>query len=176
MNPYTVYIHLCPNGKYYIGCTHRKYPDYRWGIGGKHYASNPKFYSAILKYGWNSILHYVCYLDSKSKMMALESTLIYFTKSYTSECGYNRKYNKSLIDHHLIRKYKSQFVLYTPGKHIAPKRNTTIIERPNIVNNINTNTNVSQSIFANSLGRIIFIILCGATIFSFGVLIGGLFL
>ena len=175
MKPYTVYIHLCPDGKYYIGCT-SKYPEYRWGIGGRNYNYNPGFYSAILKHGWNSILHYVCYLDSKEEMLALESTLIYFTKSYTPECGYNRTYTKHLINHNLIRKYKHQFVLHTPRKHIISKHNNTIIHSSTIINNINTNTNILQSIFPNTLERIIFIILCSATIFSFGVLIGGLFL
>lgn len=54
---YTVYMHITPSGKRYIGITCRK-PEYRWN-NGKGYEANEHFYSAINKYGWDNIKHVI---------------------------------------------------------------------------------------------------------------------
>ena len=51
---YTVYKHITPSGKVYIGITSIK-PDKRWNRG-KGYKDNIYFSNAINKYGWDNIL------------------------------------------------------------------------------------------------------------------------
>lgn len=58
-NNYTVYMHISPNNKKYIGVTKNK-PEKRWGYGN-NYKSSPMFYKAIKKYGWNNIEHKILY-------------------------------------------------------------------------------------------------------------------
>lgn len=85
---YTVYRHVCPNGKMYIGITCKK-PEVRWnkGIG---YKKQDYFYKAILKYGWNNIKHEIL-LENLSKKEAEEAEikLIKKYKSNIREFGYN---------------------------------------------------------------------------------------
>lgn len=48
-----LYMHICPNGKKYVGITIQE-PNQRWR-DGKGYCKNKHFYNAILKYGWDNI-------------------------------------------------------------------------------------------------------------------------
>lgn len=48
MNNYTVYMHIAPNNKIYIGITSKK-PKYRWN-NGTGYINNDYFTRAIKKY------------------------------------------------------------------------------------------------------------------------------
>ena len=58
---YIVYMHTCPNGKKYIGITSQA-PERRWQKGkGYAYGSNPYFYNAIEKYGWDNIEHTILF-------------------------------------------------------------------------------------------------------------------
>lgn len=52
---YTVYMHICPNGKKYVGITNKN-PQRRWRNGGYGYKTQP-FYNAIIHYGWENIEH-----------------------------------------------------------------------------------------------------------------------
>ena len=54
-NCYTVYRHIAPNGKMYVGVTKKK-PTQRWQKG-KGYEGNTHFSHAIKKYGWENIKH-----------------------------------------------------------------------------------------------------------------------
>lgn len=56
MKNYTVYMHISPSGKRYIGITCQKLEE-RWR-NGKGYQTQ-MFYKAIEKYGWNNIQHIV---------------------------------------------------------------------------------------------------------------------
>ena len=58
-NHYCVYKHTTPNNKVYIGMTGVN-PLQRWS-NGEGYAGQPKFYKAILKYGWDNIRHEIVY-------------------------------------------------------------------------------------------------------------------
>ena len=87
MKKYYVYIHVCPNGKRYVGVTGRD-PESRWQEGNG-YQYNKHFYSAILKYGWNNIIHEVFEVDSKEEMYRKEVELISFYHSNDPEYGYN---------------------------------------------------------------------------------------
>lgn len=62
MNEWTVYRHIFPNGKSYIGITSQK-PEYRWGKQGKNYSMQPLVYNAIKKYGWDNIKHLILFRE-----------------------------------------------------------------------------------------------------------------
>lgn len=87
-NNYTVYMHICPNNKKYIGITKNK-PEKRWG-NGNNYKTSILFYNAIRKYGWKNIKHIIIY-EGLSKEIAenFEKELIKKYKSNNSEYGYN---------------------------------------------------------------------------------------
>ena len=52
---YTLYRHVAPNGKMYVGITSKK-PEYRWE-NGNGYEANQHFTRAIKKYGWDNFKH-----------------------------------------------------------------------------------------------------------------------
>lgn len=91
MNNYFVYIHICPNGKRYIGLTGRT-PEIRWGVNGRGYkAHNLHFYNAILKYGWDNIEHNIIARGlSKDEACVLEKYLISKYKTTDRAYGYNK--------------------------------------------------------------------------------------
>ena len=88
MKKFYVYIHTCPNGKKYVGCTTRVKPELRWAEGNG-YRYNKHFYSAILKHGWNNFQHEVFEVDSKEEMYRKEVELISFYHSNDPRYGYN---------------------------------------------------------------------------------------
>ena len=88
MKKFYVYIHVCPNGKRYVGCTTRVKPEYRWARGNG-YRYNKHFYSAILKHGWSNFRHEVFEVDSEEEMYRKEIELISFYHSNDPEYGYN---------------------------------------------------------------------------------------
>lgn len=85
-HPYSVYMHVAPNGKKYIGITKRS-PESRWKQG---YGNNEYFTRAIEKYGWNNIEHTVLF-DGVSATFAhgAEIYLISHHKTHDREHGYN---------------------------------------------------------------------------------------
>lgn len=87
MNNYTVYIHKNKiNGKMYVGQTSQP-PQKRWD-NGKGYETSPKFFNAILKYGWNNFEHIIVANNlTQEEANNLEERLIqqYETQIY----GYN---------------------------------------------------------------------------------------
>ena len=88
---WTVYRHITPSGKSYIGITSKK-PEYRWKNGRGY---NPKFPfgKAIEKYGWENIRHEI--LDTnidEFEAKCLEEYYIFSYRTYVgfSDCnGYN---------------------------------------------------------------------------------------
>ena len=56
-NKWTVYIHISPSNKYYVGITSQK-PKDRWH-GGSGYKKNDHFYRVIKKYGWDNFQHVI---------------------------------------------------------------------------------------------------------------------
>lgn len=88
MAGYTVYMHVSPNGKRYIGITSKK-PEYRWNHGDG-YKTNKHFYSAISKYGWNNFTHTIVAVGlSKKEACAMEQRLISKYNTTNPENGYN---------------------------------------------------------------------------------------
>ena len=85
---YTVYMHICPNNKKYIGITKQK-PQYRWN-NGKGYLANEYFTNAIQKYKWENIQHKILYEHlTKEEAENKEIELIKYYKSNNREYGYN---------------------------------------------------------------------------------------
>lgn len=88
MNNYTVYKHISPSGKVYIGIT-SKNPVKRWR-GGSGYSTNPYFSKAIKKYGWENFRHeIICTEMTKEEAEAKEIELIAFFRSAEHDKGYN---------------------------------------------------------------------------------------
>lgn len=79
MNNISIYRHIFPNGKVYIGQTCQK-PEYRWN-NGRGYKTSPFIFNAINKYGWNNIQHEVLFtgLDQLNADI-IEEDLIYYYK------------------------------------------------------------------------------------------------
>lgn len=85
---YTVYMHIFPNNKKYIGIT-KQTPEKRWE-NGKGYKHNNYIQNAINKYGWKNIKHKILYKDlTKEQAEEKEIKLIAYYKSNKKEYGYN---------------------------------------------------------------------------------------
>lgn len=86
---YTVYAHISPNGKYYIGITKQKV-NRRWRKG-KGYIHNAYFYNAIQKYGWDNFQHAVIASGiTREEAINFEIILIDKLDTMNREFGYNR--------------------------------------------------------------------------------------
>lgn len=97
MRTYSVYMHIFPNGKRYIGITCQK-PESRWR-SGKGYALSPKIRNAIQKYGWENVNHVILY-ENLPKAMA-EATEIRLIKEYdTIRNGYNIENGGNVLGTH----------------------------------------------------------------------------
>ena len=98
---YSVYMHVCPNGKVYIGITGNE-PNVRWqnGLG---YRGNKYFSNAIKKYGWKNIIHMVIE-DNLTKEQAenMEIELIAKFKSNDRRYGYNIQNGGNSIGKHSV--------------------------------------------------------------------------
>ena len=94
-NGYTVYRHICPNNKMYIGIT-RKKPEDRF-LNGQGYFDNKKFYKDITKYGWDNIKHEILFENLSRKLaLCIESIYIVFYNTCNEYNGYNsREYSSN---------------------------------------------------------------------------------
>ena len=85
---YIVYIHKNKiNQKIYVGLT-RQSPQERWRTNGEGYKSQPKFWNAIQKYGWDSFEHIILKTNlTEDEACKMEQDLI---SSFNSiQNGYN---------------------------------------------------------------------------------------
>lgn len=87
---YTLYGHISPKGKYYIGITKQKL-EKRWN-NGKNYKDQKKFWNAIRYYGWENFEH-VVFKTGLNKRLALYWEEKYITKYNAVENGYNVLYS-----------------------------------------------------------------------------------
>lgn len=84
---YTVYMHIFPNEKKYIGITALEVKK-RW-CNGKNYEKQ-MVYNAIQKYGWDNIKHKILFENlTKEEAEQKEIELINFYKSNDRRFGYN---------------------------------------------------------------------------------------
>lgn len=88
-NNWTVYVHVNKiNGKRYVGITSRP-PEVRWR-DGTGYISNPRFYSAIKKYGWDGFEHIILKSGlSEEDAKGAERLFIKEWHTQDLDCGYN---------------------------------------------------------------------------------------
>lgn len=85
---YTVYMHICPNNKKYIGIT-KNNVEKRWNHG-RGYKNCILFYNAINKYKWENIIHKILHTNlSKKEASKKEIELIQKYKTFNSKFGYN---------------------------------------------------------------------------------------
>lgn len=85
---WTVYVHISPLNKYYVGITSNK-PNERWR-NGKGYDYNTHFYRAINHYGWNNFQHEIIAENlTKHEACEFEKTLIKELRSNDYHYGYN---------------------------------------------------------------------------------------
>lgn len=85
---YIVYMHVCPNGKKYIGIT-KQLPEKRWK-GGVGYRTQEHFKRAIQKYSWKNIQHIILFTNlTKEEACKKEIELIAKYKSNNYKYGYN---------------------------------------------------------------------------------------
>ena len=86
---FTVYMHITPSNKRYIGITSKDLEE-RFGSNGCLYR-NQIFGRAIKKYGWNNIEHIVVAQNlTKEEAKMLEIELIAKYDTTNPKCGYNR--------------------------------------------------------------------------------------
>lgn len=84
---YTVYMHIAPSGKRYIGVTSMPV-EKRWQKG-KGY-QNQIFYHAIQKYGWNNLKHEILFQNlTREEAEQKEIELIAFYDTTNRNKGYN---------------------------------------------------------------------------------------
>lgn len=87
-NKWTVYIHISPSNKYYVGITSQNVND-RWR-NGFGYKENEYFWRAIQKYGWNNFKHEIFAEHlTKDEACNMEITLIKKLNSTDYKYGYN---------------------------------------------------------------------------------------
>lgn len=85
---YTVYQHIFPNGKRYIGVT-RNSVKKRWGYKGHNYKTQ-MVGRAIEKYGWDNIEHEVfCICETKEHAERVERFLVSHFDTMNPKRGYN---------------------------------------------------------------------------------------
>lgn len=85
---YTVYCHIFPNGKRYVGLTKHSV-EKRWENGNK-YKTCPLVYRAIQKYGWENVKHEI--LSTVKTIEEAEAKERYYISKYRTtdpEYGYN---------------------------------------------------------------------------------------
>lgn len=93
---WTVYLHVVPKqlsgydwDKYYVGITGQSVQE-RWGGTGWGYLSQPYFYRAIQKYGWDNIRHLILKENlTKDEAINWEQEYIKLYCSRHSDHGYN---------------------------------------------------------------------------------------
>lgn len=88
MKTYSVYRHIAPNGKMYVGIT-SMIPEKRWA-NGLGYAKSPLFFRAINKYGWENFKHEILLSGLTIAQASLaEKLFIGYWNLTDSAYGYN---------------------------------------------------------------------------------------
>lgn len=98
MNNYKVYIHTNTiNNKKYVGLTRQECNE-RWRHDGLGYASQPKFFNAIVKYGWDQFTHEIVASNlTEEEASELEKQLIQTLDTIAN--GYNVSLGGSTTNH-----------------------------------------------------------------------------
>lgn len=87
---FSVYVHISPSNKYYVGIT-CQIPERRWRSDGGAYKNNSYFWNAIQKYGWDNFQHEIIAQNlTRDEACNFEIVLIKKLKSNNYKYGYNR--------------------------------------------------------------------------------------
>lgn len=87
---YTIYAHISPSNKMYIGITSCKDVTRRWGSNGIGYVTQKRFYRAIQKYGWDNFQHIILFSNvGETFALFLEQELIRMFDTTNKDFGYN---------------------------------------------------------------------------------------
>lgn len=111
---YTIYKHISPDGKTYIGCT-GDVPEIRWRKG---YLHNDALSKDIDKYGWDNFKHDIVSSDmNETDAYALEKELIYKYQSTDPDRGYNKSVGGK-VNYGMIRsdEYKQKMSALKQGE------------------------------------------------------------
>ena len=115
---YTVYMHISPSDKRYIGITKRN-PVKRWGYKGYCYKHNKYFYRAINKYGWDNFQHLILFSNlTKEEAEKKEIELIAEYKATDPQFGYNIENGGNTIGTH-SESTRRKISEYHKGKHLT---------------------------------------------------------
>ena len=119
MDNYSVYAHVFPNEKIYIGLTSKE-PEKRWK-NGNGYRNQKLMWRAIQKYGWNNIEHII--IDSNLTRLDAENLEIQLIKEFNSNDN-NKGYNistggESANGHILTNETKHQLSIVNTGKTLS---------------------------------------------------------
>lgn len=104
---WTVYRHVNKiNGKCYVGITNQRYLRCRWGPGGNRYHQDgqKKFWSAIVKYGWNNFDHEVLEENIQTPQEANEREQYWIAYYDSFKHGYNATTGGSGATGHVVTK------------------------------------------------------------------------
>lgn len=86
---YSVYAHVFPNGKAYVGIT-KQSVEKRWKNGKGYGKSQPIMRKAIKKYGWENIKHITLFEDlSVDEACEIEKHFINDLRLFDNSFGYN---------------------------------------------------------------------------------------
>lgn len=108
-NCYTIYLHVFPDGKKYVGCTGLPVRE-RWD-GGLGYKG--RILDAIIQVGWENIRHYILFENlSKDSAILIEAALIRTWHTYRPSVGYNTaKPSPNGIDKFVLPKISRKMVV-----------------------------------------------------------------
>lgn len=127
---YTVYMHITPSNKVYIGITSVDV-ERRWQ-GGRNYKTSPHFNSAIKKYGWKNIRHEILFTNlTKEQAEKKEIELISFYNSTNPNKGYNIE-NGGNSTGKLSEETKKKISMANKGKNTYKRRCHTEEEKKRV--------------------------------------------
>ena len=122
MASYSLYIHTNKlNNKKYIGITNQTPASKRWqkGFG---YKKSPRFFNAIIKYGWDNFNHQIiCNNLTKENAELLEKEYIKIYNTTDEKYGYNIQKGGGITNLTELTKYKIK-IANTGRKHSLETR------------------------------------------------------
>lgn len=129
---YSVYMHITPNEKRYIGIT-SQVPEKRW-LNGRGYQNNNHFFNAIKYYGWDNIQHKVLKTDlTKEQAEKEEIKLIALYDTTNQDKGYNCTHGGECIGKHTTKTKIKMSELrkrqYQTGELVHPMKNKRFSEK-----------------------------------------------
>lgn len=145
MPSWTVYAHIAPGGKMYVGMTGIK-PWQRWGYG-HGYKDIPRFYNAILEYGWKNIQHEIVASGlTKEEASHMEKLLIEKLDLTNPEFGYNTMIGNEPMQDTLLKQSASIKAFYAEhGAYPNPRQGTGVLQTMQYRNNDSYKGNMEKS-------------------------------